>query len=88
MYLPLALWDAIVKTPQVRGPKGGIAIGYHNVDRYLRNTQFAELVRDGWIGTRTASTRDLTDLVVEALDGGRSVTAAAASGVDPARVAR
>ncbi len=87
MYLPLALWDAIVKTPQVRGPKGGLAVGYHNVDRYLRNTQFAELVRDGWIGTRTASTRDLTDLVVEALAGGRSVTAAAAS-VDPAHVAR
>jgi hypothetical protein len=59
IYLPLALWDAIVKTPQVRGPKGGLAVGYHNVDRYLRNTQFAELVRDGWIGTRTASTRDL-----------------------------
>lgn len=63
-------------------------VGYHNVDRYLRNTQFAELVRDGWIGTRTASTRDLTELVVEALDGGRSVTAAAASGGDPARIAR
>ncbi len=88
MYLPLALWDAIVKTPQVRGPKGGLAVGYHNVDRYLRNTQFAELVRDGWIGTRTASTRDLTGLVVQALDGGRSVTAAAASGVDPDRIAR
>jgi hypothetical protein len=88
MYLPLALWDAIVKTPQVRGPQGGLAVGYHNVDRYLRNTQFAELVRDGWIGTRTASTRDLTELVVEALDGGRSVTTAAASGVDPARIAR
>jgi hypothetical protein len=88
MYLPLALWDAIVKTPQVRGPKGGLAVGYHNVDRYLRNTQFAELVRDGWIGTRTASTRDLTELVVEALDGGRSVTAAAAAGVDPAWIAR
>jgi hypothetical protein len=88
MYLPLALWDAIVKTPQVRGPKGGLALGYHNVDRYLRNTQFAELVRDGWIGTRTASTRELSELVVEALVGGRSVTAAAASGVDPARIAR
>lgn len=88
MYLPLALWDAIVKTPQVRGPQGGLAVGYDNVDRYLRNTQFAELVRDGWIGTRTARTRDLTELVVEALDGGRSVTAAAASGVDPARIAR
>jgi hypothetical protein len=88
MYLPLALWDAIVKTPEARGPKGGLAVGYHNVDRYLRNTQFAELVRDGWIGTRTAGTRDLTDLVVEALAGGRSVTAAMSSGVDPARIAR
>jgi hypothetical protein len=88
MYLPLALWESIVASPQVRGPKGGIAVGYHNVDRYLRNTQFAELVRDGWIGTRTASTRELSELVVEALEGGRSVTAAAAAGVDPARIAR
>jgi len=88
MYLPLALWDAILTTPEVRGPKGGVAVGYHNVDRYLRNTQFAELVRDGWIGTRTANTRELTELVVDALDGGRSVTAAAASGVDPSRIPR
>lgn len=88
MYLPLALWDAILKTPQARGPKGGLAIGYHNAGRYLTNTQFAELVRGGWIGTRTSSTNELTELVLDGLDAGRSVTVAAASGVDPARIPR
>jgi hypothetical protein len=81
MYLPLALWDAIAKTPQARGPRGGLAVGYHNAGRYFTNTQFAELVRGGWIGTRTSSTRELTELVVDGLDAGRSVTVAAASGV-------
>jgi hypothetical protein len=49
---------------------------------------FAELVRGGWIGTRTSSTNELTELVLDGLDAGRSVTVAAASGVDPARIPR
>jgi hypothetical protein len=45
-------------------------------------------VRGGWIGTRTSSTNELTELVLDGLDAGRSVTVAAASGVDPARIPR
>jgi hypothetical protein len=88
MYLPLALWDALVKTAQARGPRGGLAVGFHNAGRYLTNTQFAELVRGGWIGTRTSSSHELTELVLDALDAGRSVTVAAAAGVDPTRMHR
>lgn len=67
MYLPLQLWDAIVTSPEAKGPRGGIAVGYHNVERYLTNSLFALLVRDGWVGTHVGSTHDLTDVVVDAL---------------------
>lgn len=33
-----------------RGEQGGRRVGYTNCPRYLNNTQFVELARDGWIG--------------------------------------
>ena len=36
--------------PESRGERGGQHIGYRNCARYLNNTQFIDLARDGWIG--------------------------------------
>lgn len=36
--------------PQASGKLGGKRIGYGNCPRYLNNTQFVELAREGWIG--------------------------------------
>ena len=36
--------------PESEGDPGSRRIGYENCARYLNNTQFIELARDGWIG--------------------------------------
>lgn len=64
-----------------RGPHGGIRIGYDNVDRYMTNTVFTELVRDGWIGSRGAATADIRGLIAESLGAGHALLV----GVDSAQ---
>ena len=55
MYLPRQFVEAILADPTLRGPQGGRIISFENAARHLTNTLFADLVRDGWIGTRGMS---------------------------------
>ncbi len=57
----------------LRGPRGGVRIGYDNVDRYMTNTVFTELVKDGWIGSRGAASADISRLINESLATGHAV---------------
>lgn len=41
--------------PEIVGPKGGLAVGYHNCPRYLNNTEFVQLAKVGWIGAGNES---------------------------------
>lgn len=36
--------------PEARGKHGGHRVGYNNCPRYLNNSQFVDLAREGWIG--------------------------------------
>lgn len=56
-----------------KGPKGGPRIGYSNVTRYLNNTEFTGLVRDGWIGSRGVATEEIARLIRESLATGHAV---------------
>jgi hypothetical protein len=67
MYLPLRYWDALIESPTVRGPKGGIVVDFDNVGRYLNNTLFIELVGSSWIGSRGATTNQITAVIRESL---------------------
>jgi hypothetical protein len=79
MYLPLDYYDELVMSDIVRGPRGGVSISYENVDRYMNNDLFVQLVRGAWVGSRGVTTKRLTDLVVAGLDAGHSMTVAGAS---------
>lgn len=85
IYLPIDYYDALIKSPQVRGPRGGIRLGYETIPRRIANTLFVELVRGGWIGSRGATSELLTELVLSGLTTGRTVTFAAKSAADPLR---
>ncbi|WP_395311289.1 hypothetical protein V4U86_11220 [Mycobacterium sp. AMU20-3851] len=50
MYLPLAYYDALATSVDVRGPKDGIALSYDTVRRYLNNDLFINLV--DWLSGR------------------------------------
>lgn len=76
MYFPLSYWNALIASPQIRGPKGGLVISYDNAGRYLNNTAFTHLVGNGWAGTSPLKEGTINRVIAEALEGRRSVTIA------------
>ena len=57
-----------------RGPKDGRRIGYENAPRYINNTLFVQLLKDGWIGTRGTGTEQLGEIVAQVLASRRAIT--------------
>lgn len=78
MYLPLAYWDVLAASPQVVGPRGGVAVTHESAGRYLDNTQFVSLVQDGWVGSRGVTSQQITEVIRSGLDAHRSIILAAA----------
>jgi hypothetical protein len=56
-----------------KGPRGGVCFSYETVPKYLNNTMFAQLVKDGWLGTTGVSTEELGDILNEILESRRAV---------------
>jgi hypothetical protein len=52
MLMSLSHTLSFLDSEEARGPKKGLYVGYENCRRYLNNSQFVELARDGWIGAR------------------------------------
>lgn len=82
MYLPLDYYDVLAASDSVRGPRGGLVFSYETVNRHIGNDLFVALVRGGWVGSRGATTKRLTKLVLAGLTASRSVTVAAASRIE------
>ena len=78
MYLPREFVQATMADPSAAGPRGGRMITFENTGRHLSNTLFAELLRDGWIGTRTAASAQITQVIRESLEAKHSVVLARA----------
>ncbi len=76
MYFPLELWDLLIKTEYVKGPRGGQRISFESTPRRLSNSEFTALVAKGWIGTNEVDTERLNNLLVELLSNKHSVVAA------------
>jgi hypothetical protein len=74
-YFPLDYWEYVLGSGQATGKRGGRVIAPKQ-HRYLNNTLFVDLVRDGWIGSVSRDLRDLDALVEESLAEGRSVIGA------------
>lgn len=75
MYFPLSLFELVLKSKSVQGPRGGVAIGWNNVQRYLTNTDFVRLVQGGWIGSQGQQTVDIADVINASIGIGRGVVA-------------
>ncbi|AWI31406.1 hypothetical protein DDW44_23445 [Streptomyces tirandamycinicus] len=67
MYLTREHFWELLQRPGAGGPSGGTRIVEHSVPRYLNNTTFTTLLRDGWIGTRGTSSDYVIDLIRESL---------------------
>ncbi len=73
MYLPRLFVEAALADSTFSGPRDGRIISPKNVARHLTNTLFADLVRDGWIGTRGTSSSQLRAFLTESLGDRRSL---------------
>ncbi|MFI6204821.1 hypothetical protein ACIBAI_00245 [Streptomyces sp. NPDC051041] len=70
MYLTREHFWELLQRPESGGPSGGTRIVEESVPRYLNNTTFTTLLRDGWIGTRGTSWDYVIDLIRESLSVG------------------
>jgi hypothetical protein len=77
MYLPLKLWESLLLSPQVVGPKGGISITWENCTRRFTNSEFTSLLRYGWIGSNDSQTKQLSHIIEQVLASGRMLVLAA-----------
>lgn len=80
MYLPRVYFKGFIESSKSLGPKGGRRIGWDNVDRYLNNTHFIEMVKAGWIGTHGEASKHLAGIVQEGLHSRKSVVIGAELG--------
>src|SRR5262249_14390537 len=76
IYIPLEYMDLLLKSPQVRGERGGVKITYKNVGRHFPNSFFMKLVEEGLIGSYPETSERIFAEVERSLGNDRSVTLA------------
>lgn len=57
--------------PESSGGNGGQRVGYSNCPRYLNNTQFVDLAREGWIGCDQRGYKFISQVIAAGQVGGR-----------------
>lgn len=83
MYLPLDFWESLRDAGALEGPRGGLVVDPEKVPRYLTNTQFINLVQNGWIGSRGAASELLNEIVHNGLKERRSQILAVSTRLEP-----
>lgn len=66
--------------PEARGKHGGHRVGYNNCPRYLNNSQFVDLAREGWIGCDQRGYAFISEVIKAGAEGGRSAMLAVIEG--------
>ncbi|PKO43689.1 MAG: hypothetical protein CVU30_06645 [Betaproteobacteria bacterium HGW-Betaproteobacteria-3] len=66
--------------PEATGNRGGQRIGYGNCSRYLNNSQFVELAREGWIGCDQRGYAFISQVIAAGQAGGRAAMFAVIQG--------
>ncbi|MEU2620844.1 hypothetical protein ABZ642_22355 [Streptomyces sp. NPDC007157] len=62
MYLPVPYVRLLLEDDVTRGPNGGRMLGYPQVDRYLTNTEFTTLIKNGLVGTVGTTIEQLAEI--------------------------
>lgn len=77
MIIPLEHLEKILANPDLKGPKGGTIISYDSLEgRYLRETEFLNLIRAGYIGTHNEETEELRSIIEEVAKGNKAIVLA------------
>jgi hypothetical protein len=75
-YLHAEYVEQLLEDDCTLGEREGRILGYERVSRYLTNTLFISLVKDGWIGTQGVTPADLRRLVRRSLRDSNSLVLA------------
>lgn len=86
LYLSLDYWKVLESAPESRGPRGGVAIGYHNAQKWLTSTLFIELIKRDWLGSSEGTSALLRGHLTRSIDAGRSTVIAVAQPPQSPRV--
>jgi hypothetical protein len=77
IIMPLDHFDLFVQSPQARGPRQGLRVGYNALGgSYMREQPFLDVIRAGYVGAYSNTTDLLAVLVKGVLERGRAVVAA------------
>ena len=76
IYLPLDLWKQADAAGNFAGKRGGKVLTYDNVGRRIINSEFVTLVSGAWVGTSIEQSAELSKLVRQVLESGKTVTIA------------
>ena len=60
----------------IEGERGGKAISYDNVGRYLDNTGFKTIIEGGWIGTNQNQSLYIERIIKDILENGKTAVLA------------
>ncbi|GEB52694.1 hypothetical protein [Streptomyces cacaoi] len=77
MILPVPYVRLLLQDPATATSGRGRLLGYQQVERYLTNTQFIQLVQDGFVGSVGVDIETLRDIVDERVEQGNGVMLAA-----------
>lgn len=73
-YIPLTQWNILLKDSSFNGPKGGIQIGFHTLNkRYIGTQTFVDLIQKGFLGTQRISSLKIGAFIQDAIKSGHSV---------------
>jgi hypothetical protein len=76
MYVPLGLWDVLERSGSLKGPRGGVVIGWEHAERWMSTTTFVEVVADAWVGTAGDASTIIAELIRTGLVLRRSIVVA------------
>jgi hypothetical protein len=77
IVLPLAHYDALIRTGALVGVGGGMRVSFEALNgQYMWQTAFTDLIRCGYIGSNALETARLKAIIDAILDGNRAVVIA------------
>ena len=76
MYIPLDYIRVLENDKCIEGERGGKAIRYDNVGRYLDNTGFKTIIEGGWIGTNQNQSLLIERIIKDTLENGKTAVLA------------
>ncbi len=79
MYIPLNLWRQQLRSPETRGPRGGVVMNWDTCKRRFNNSEFTRLLSRGWIGSVPGQSAYLSSIIESVLGSGRMLVVAATS---------